>query len=211
MNRKFDHWTPRYFLAKSKVNAYHLLHPSLPWLTADANRILDIWLKPGMKGLEFGSGRSTIWFASRLFRLTSVEHNPQWHKRVSLMLAAEGVKNTEYLLRERMESDGLEGETSSYVSVLDTIAAETLDFILVDGAYRATCALKSISKLTPGGILVIDNANLYLPCESHSPNSRTEQTGPSSALWAEFIERTHGWILVWTSNGVWDTAVFHQS
>jgi hypothetical protein len=47
------------------------MHPDVPWLTRQAVEILEDWLKPGYVGLEWGSGRSTLWFARRVSHLTS--------------------------------------------------------------------------------------------------------------------------------------------
>jgi predicted O-methyltransferase YrrM len=38
-----------------------------------------------------------------------------------------------------------------------------IDFVLVDGITRQTCVRSSMGKLKPGGLLILDNANLYVP------------------------------------------------
>ena len=48
--------------------------------------VLDSWLCAGDTGLEFGSGRSTRWFAARVGALTSIEHDAAWHARVASSL-----------------------------------------------------------------------------------------------------------------------------
>jgi len=85
--RTIKHWTPRYVYDRLAVLIDERKNPDHPWLTADMVRILETWLKPTDVGLEFGSGRSTIWFANRLKKLTSVEHNKEWYRKVSDMLA----------------------------------------------------------------------------------------------------------------------------
>jgi putative heme iron utilization protein len=50
------------------------LHPNWPWLTKEAILLLERLLRPDDIGLEFGSGRSTIWFAERVEKLISIEH-----------------------------------------------------------------------------------------------------------------------------------------
>lgn len=57
-------------------------NPDKPWLTPGAVAFLDGHLTPEMAGLEFGSGRSTAWFARKLARLVSVEHHEEWFKIV---------------------------------------------------------------------------------------------------------------------------------
>jgi len=70
----------------------------MPWFTQRANSLLPTLLKKPDVGLEFGSGRSTFWFARRVAALTSVEHNAFWHKKVSKTLKEQGLSNVQYLL-----------------------------------------------------------------------------------------------------------------
>ena len=67
-------------------------------------------------------------------------------------------------------------------------------------------------KLRPGGVLVLDNANWYLPpppgvgppapgsvaVALGSPGSRV----PENRCWPRFVEATAGWRQEWTSDGV---------
>lgn len=209
--RSFSHWTPRYLSARLQEKAYRSANPGLPWLTPEANQFLQGYLSPSDNGLEFGAGRSTVWLAPRIHTLTSVDHNPLWFKKVESMLAEKDIHNVTLLLRQRTEADGPEGETAPYTAVVETIAKASLDFVLVDGTYRAACALGAITCLKPGGVLILDNANIYLPCRSHSPNSRTEATGPLTPLWSSFLHATKTWRRYWTSNGVSDTAFFFKT
>jgi hypothetical protein len=58
-------------------------NPENPWLTKQAVHFLSQTLRADDVGIEFGSGRSTIWFARRLRHLISVENNPLWYAKVS--------------------------------------------------------------------------------------------------------------------------------
>ena len=57
-------------------------------------------------------------------------------------------------------------------------------------------------------MLIIDNVNWYLPCRSKAPNSRTAELGPATDVWAAVWRQLAGWRTIWTSSGVWDTAIF---
>jgi hypothetical protein len=67
--RPFAHWTPRYVKNRLALMAYERFNPEQPWLTRNMIEILENWLKPTDVGLEFGSGRSTTWFARRVRHL----------------------------------------------------------------------------------------------------------------------------------------------
>lgn len=205
--RSFRHWTGKYLLNRIRDILYQKRYPHHPWLTPCAISVLSSYLRPSDVGLEWGSGRSTIWLARRVARLTSTEHDPLWFRRIAGQLKKYGMTNVRYLHREAKDGNRPECD-SPYVRVANMFHRESLDFVLVDGKARSACALAALEKLRPGAVLILDNANWYLPCRSHSPNSRTEHDGPASEQWGRFLERVALWRRIWTSNGVTDTAMF---
>ena len=136
-------------------------HPGAPWLSPVALRILDERLDRSMTGLEWGSGKSTVWFAQRLAYLTSVEHDPAWHARVTGLLREAGVTNVEQRLAPAPPRGVTEQQywaPSPYVLVADDFAPGSLGVVLVDGLYRQNCVARVLGKISPGGYLVIDNS-----------------------------------------------------
>jgi predicted O-methyltransferase YrrM len=194
--------------ARLREMADHKKRPRDPWLTRQAIDILDTYLKGSDAGLETGSGRSTQWFAKRLGRLTSLEHNAEWHGIVTGQLKEAGVGNVEYHLLPK--ETGVADEAQPYVKHVAGLADGSLDFALVDGVYRDWCALHAMKKLKPGGVMVIDNVNWFLPSNSHSPNSRRHGEAAKSETWASVEAELMGWRRIWTSSGVTDTAFFFK-
>ena len=205
--RAFHHWTPRYLYNRFKLFLYEIKHPNHPWLPQQANAILSSWLRKTDVGLEWGSGRSTIWFAKRAAHLTSVEHDPIWYEKVKKDLANANVTNTKVYCDKTPLKDE-EIENNPYVKIADNFLDNSLDFVLVDGIFRSECALRVLRKIKLGGLLIIDNVNWYLPSTSSAPNSRTEQNGAASQRWELLAELLKGWRCIWTSNGVTDTAIW---
>ena len=205
--RNFRHWTPRYLVNRSMEKVYRISNPDLPWLTQQANSILASWLLPKDRGLEFGSGLSTIWFCQRTAFLFSIEHNPAWYAIVSKKLQTHHLRNIDYRLVQQLEMGVVK---PTYVEAAANLENESLDFALVDGIYRDDCALIAIQKLRPGGLLIIDNVNHYLPCRSNSPNSIPSEGAPASPLWTDVYTTLKNWRVIWTSNGVSDTALFFK-
>ena len=205
---------PRYVADRVRLAMHQRLHPDAPWLTAEATEALERWLQPHHAGIEWGSGRSTVWFARRVNRLLSVEHHPGWHRSVSAQLAASGLTNVDYRLYpcepERIETDEWIAQmfASDYVRAVDRFADGTLDFALVDGMYRSVCALSVIPKLRRGGLLIVDNVNWFLPSRSRAPSSRGATDTALSPTWERFEAAVGGWPLRWTENGVADTAIW---
>jgi SAM-dependent methyltransferase len=202
--RSFRHWTLRYLIDRTRDRWYQSTHPNDPWLTPISIKFLDAWLKPIDRGLEFGSGRSTLWFARRVTALTSVEHAPVWFERTRRVLAAQGISNVDHRLITGRGSE----DPAGYASVADNFAEDSLDFVLVDGIYRDSCAMATLSKLRPGGLLVIDDAHRYLPSRSIAPYARSLAQGPATPLWATFLADVHTWRCLWTSKGVSDTVLY---
>jgi len=191
--RPVSHLNARYVLDRVRVAAHERRHPDEPWLTAEAVGIVKQFLRPTDRCFEWGSGRSTLWLAKRTASVHSVEHDPVWHERVKQMVAELPTVTLDLVASGR----------DAYVAPLAT--AGTVDVILIDGLHRDVCALAAIDVLAPGGLVIIDNVERYLPSSSRAPEAIGDAYATPS--WREFAERTHGWRRIWTSNGVSDTAV----
>lgn len=207
LNRNIRHLSARYVRDRLAVALHERRNPEQPWLTSQAVAIIESWLKPTDSVWEWGSGRSTAWFAERTGHLVSVEHSADWYANVSARLQARSLmsKVTYYLLPDGITED----RNAEYVRVIDGFPDESLDVVLVDGVARAFCAKAAISKLKTGGLLIIDNANWFLrgPFESRSPNSRNA-LGAKDTNWEDVQRTLTNWRVIWTSNGVTDTALW---
>lgn len=141
---------------------YELSHPGEPWITPGSVRFCEQVLTKQMIGLEWGSGRSTRWFGKRLKRLVSIEHDPSWFSRVSKELGSESQIDLRLIpLDHDLKEPTLAvyPETPRYVRVVEEFADKSLDFVVIDGHYRQACVLAVLSKVKPGGFLLIDNTN----------------------------------------------------
>jgi predicted O-methyltransferase YrrM len=202
------HRTPRYVYNRTRLMWSEHVHPDHPWLTPEAVRLLTSMLRRSDRGVEFGSGRSTIWFAERVGYLTSVEHDKLWHQRVSVTLRDRGLTNVDYILALQDQPPEL-GEISKYAGTVHTFEDATLDFTLVDGQYREYVTKLIMPKIRSGGLLIIDNVNWYLPPpRTHAPASRTSALGPDGPVWEEVSRDLADWRSIWTTSGVTDTAIF---
>jgi predicted O-methyltransferase YrrM len=205
--RKVGHWTPRYIYNRIRLMTWEHTHTDAPWLTPEAVRLLASALRPCDRGVEFGSGRSTIWFSERVGMLTSVEHDERWYTSVSKELESRKLTNVEYKLAPQDQLPG-PGEKSEYARVALLFPEESIDFTLIDGLYRDSVAKLMLPRIKRGGLLIIDNVNWFLPSHSYSPNSRTPQLGPNGPGWKEVADELNGWRSLWTSSGITDTAIF---
>jgi hypothetical protein len=147
---------------------YEKRHPKEPFLAPSALRFLDSVLPRQGVGLEWGSGRSTQWFAHRLAHLVTVEHDQAWHAVVSRQLEAARaggpLGEIDYRLIPLEHPDHEPTRASydpmpRYVSFVEEFPDHHFDFIEVDGHYRQACVTGGREKLKPGGYLLIDDTN----------------------------------------------------
>jgi hypothetical protein len=124
-------------------------------------------------------------------------------------LVREKVENIELLHRPCDAVEG-EGAKAAYVRVLDNVPNASVTFCLIDGMYRGHCALAMRAKMQAGGLIVIDNAEWFLPRPSKSPGVRSTDAGPADDAWRRFAVETEEWRRIWTTNGVWDTLLLFK-
>lgn len=207
--RSYSHITGRYITDRLADFWFRTANPDLPWLTRDAIVALDSLLWPSDIGIEFGSGRSTVWLASRIRHLVSIERRPNWYGKVSEEIAKKKLTNVDYRLVGSIEGDIPDYKT--YLMAIDEARHESLDFALIDDIYRDECILRVIPKIRAGGFLILDNVNWHLPCNSRAPDTRRIGEGPSpEGSWREVHRQISGWRVLWSSSGVADTAIFFK-
>ena len=203
LNRRLNHISFRYVHNRLRVKLEELKHPEHPWLTKDAIKLLEDLICPNDIGIEFGSGRSTLWFAERLKHLTSVEDNEVWYTRVSKQIKTSNLSDKVNYVYAK--------EPDKYIDQAQKLAESSIDFCLVDGICRDECALTMTQKVRSGGLLVIDNVNWFIPNEAtHSPDSMPLGKFKTH-LWQEFYELTSSWRKIWTTNGVTDTCLYFKA
>lgn len=208
-NRSFSHWTPRYIVDRVFQMSWMRQNPELPWLSRDAIAFIEQWLTPNDFALEYGSGRSTMWFAQRVNRLWSIEHNIGWSEKVSKEIQLRSLNNVDF--RSVTLNGSGPSDVDNYTQkVLIDIEDQGLDFALVDGIFRDQCALAIVGKLKPGGLLVIDDAHRYLPSYSRSPYAIPCDGVCSSPDWEKFQVLTSNWRRVWFSDGIYSDVIYFK-
>jgi predicted O-methyltransferase YrrM len=137
---------------------------SEPWIAVEAIKFLNtVVLMPHMIGLEWGAGASTAWYAKRLKRLYTIEHDPMWAADVQSYLASENIGNnaTVYHIPPDDDNDPAyqgDDKITRRTYVRCACAPQVVDFIAIDGRARTACLREAILRLAPGGILLLDDA-----------------------------------------------------
>lgn len=118
----------------------------VPWYTYPAIAFLDGRAGREWEIFEYGSGSSTLWWATRVASVTACESDEDWFRKVD----AEKPDNVTLLLR------GL-GE-GGYARTLAGYPGR-FDVIVIDGFERNECAALALQALKPGGVVVWDNSD----------------------------------------------------
>lgn len=200
-----DRVDPVFVLSVIKQSMFERKNPDCPWLTVEMVNILENLLRKEDVGFEFGSGNSTTWLAKKTKKLTSVEHDKQWYKKVKEKAEKSGLK-------KKVDLHLVEETEKSYVQPILAIESGYLDYCLVDGIFRDECILRAIDKLKSGGILIVDNVDNYFPKNKVSISMRYKRDNFSKTVSVIKMKKIYsilsGWRCIWTSSAIQDTALW---
>jgi len=117
----------------------------IPWLTYSAIDFLKERMNNNLTILEFGSGNSTLFFAKRVKKVTSVEHDNTWFQNI---------------IRKKISNVKIKFVSSAtakdYLQPLDEDGK--YDVIIIDGLYRNECIKASLKHLSEVGVIVLDDS-----------------------------------------------------
>lgn len=119
----------------------------LPWMNYAMIEFLQDRLRKSHKVFEFGSGYSTIFFATRVLAVTSVENCEDWYQRMAGMLPA----NADTLF--------CEADTDGHYCRSAASTHTKYDVVVIDGRDRVNCMKQSIDVLTHDGVIIFDDSN----------------------------------------------------
>lgn len=200
--RPRPHWTLQYVADRLGVAWYQLRKPDEPWLTHSMVRFLDLWLQPTDLLVEFGSGRSTLWFADRVGALISIEHHEEWHRQIADKLRNAGRDAVEYL-RVDPHAEKMTGAAEA------TLRGRSVDVVLVDGPNRDHCALWALEVLRAGGLVIVDDSHRYLPLLSRAPGAMGMGSSRfQSEAWERFWGKVESLRRIHTTDGTKDCVAF---
>ena len=120
-------------------------HP-IPWVTYSFIDFIKDRLHKELSIFEYGSGNSTLFYAKKVKRVVSVEHDEAWFNKI----VKEKASNAEMIFTHLSSN----GEYSQKAALL----GEKFDVIIVDGRDRVNCCKNSVDALTANGVLVLDDS-----------------------------------------------------
>lgn len=123
----------------------------IPWYCYPAIEFLDGLELSGLNVLEYGSGNSSAFFASRGAAVTAIEHDREWFEITSQRLA------------------GLDGFAIHHATEAKEYAERPeinkADLVVIDGTHRVPCANYVVDEVGAGrsnpALIVFDNSDRY--------------------------------------------------
>lgn len=137
-------------------------NPEAPWLVPAAIPFIERELRADMRGLEWGAGRSTLWLARQGLTLVSIEGRRSWRDKVAAWLQRDGLAARVSLpvVDVLRDHDVDPGTIDAYASAPKGFVPPAFDVVLVDGHFRSACLRRVPTLLAPGGLLIVDNAEV---------------------------------------------------
>lgn len=150
----------------------------MPWITFETRyAFLESFLRPDQVVFEYGSGGSSLYYASRVGQVVSVEHEKTWYEQLRRALADRDISNCDLrFVPPQPDPAALgadpadpEGCVSSfeayrgcrfydYALQIAPFPDAYFDLVVVDGRARPSCIWHARAKVKPGGYLMLDNS-----------------------------------------------------
>ena len=202
-----SHWTPSYVSARVRSEAIYMCRPNLPWLNLGAISFLKQWLSSDDNVFEWGSGRSTIWFAQKVKCIHSVEHDSNYFDRLCEIVKDMRLGNiipiSQPLHTHMTQTSGHISNKKYEMSIAD-FPENHFDLVVIDGRRRRLCLELSISHVKPGGIICLDNSERYLETHRAGIHPIVSFAEPLKDALINNFRSAH------FSNGVWSTSLLFR-
>jgi len=118
----------------------------IPWISYPALHFIGARTRRDMKVFEFGSGYSTLWWATRVRRVIACESDANWHAQVQ-KLAPE---NVQLVL----------GTIDEYPTIIARYPS-AFDVVVIDGGDRNRAVESAVAALNPNGVIIWDDTDRH--------------------------------------------------
>ncbi|HAS42753.1 MAG TPA: FkbM family methyltransferase [Microscillaceae bacterium] len=136
-----------WFLSFRKKQSIDKNAQPIPWLTYAFINFLEPRLSQKFNLFEFGSGNSTLWYASRVAQVHSVEHDKAWLDLIKNKMP----DNVQLLYQALSDENHYEKSVFHF--------QQNYHIIIVDGRKRNKCMEEALQCLTDDGVIILDNSN----------------------------------------------------
>lgn len=121
----------------------------MPWFTHPFLEVLKTWDLKDKVVLEYGGGKSTIWWANKAKEVFTIETNKDWIDNIISNLQ----EGTDVTIFHRPVNEGDQTKVDFYTDLPDGCFP---DIVVIDGVLRHECLLKALTLPRPL-IVIHDN------------------------------------------------------
>lgn len=115
----------------------------LPWMTYPFIEFITNRLKTKFTLFEYGTGNSTFFWANKIAKVYSVEHNQEWYKKI--------IKSVPNNVIISLETDDYHKSINKF--------SKKFNIISIDGIERIECMLISVNFLEQDGVIILDDSD----------------------------------------------------
>ena len=141
------------FFERIKASKILKKNSFLPIIPYNSIRIFEKYLSNDIQLIEWGSGRSTSWYAEKCGKVFSVESDDYWYRETLRLLNKKSLKNFDLLLTQNR---------FDYINKpLDKLDPNSLKVFVIDGIFRNMCALASVNYCTKKDVIYLDDSDKF--------------------------------------------------
>jgi hypothetical protein len=120
----------------------------IPWCTYSFIKFINPRLKKDFKVFEYGSGNSTLWYASRVAYVKCVEHDQSWFNEIKHLYPPNVNAVIRLFNNDKAYANEINADDTKY------------HIVIIDGVDRNNCARISLNKLSESGVIIYDNTQV---------------------------------------------------
>lgn len=120
-----------------------------PWFTHGFLDILKTWDLKNKTVLEYGGGKSSVWWANKCKAVYTIETNAEWLEYINFVL----LHNHNFKSFHRQVNEGDQSQVDYYTELPEGCEP---DIVVIDGVLRHECLLKALTLKRPL-IVIHDN------------------------------------------------------
>jgi predicted O-methyltransferase YrrM len=128
-----------------------------PWWPYEATTWMAEHLPGGARVFEYGGGGSTLWLEDQGAEVTVIEHHDEWAQQLAVLAPNTRVIKHGAGTVGKITSVVEPGFFDDYVTCVADEPDDSFDLVIVDGRARVECVRRSMPKVKPGGLLVLDD------------------------------------------------------
>jgi len=175
-----------WYLSRAKQTSVDGSGP-VPWITYPTRMMLERVLSPDMHVFEYGSGNSSLWWAGKVAKVISIEHDQEFAAKLkveapsNLTIVHRGF-DAPFLDEDGLLASFLEAnfdlpkfgapqwedyhgllcrEFAAYALEFTKHESRTFDVVVIDGMARVLCCWVVSRLIKQSGIIVFDNADRW--------------------------------------------------